>query len=175
MTAGTGLSMALICALPLAFLNSVMIACDPRIAFAGKRLRNLGPNGLPQFIKVFCGDMREGGPITVTHRDITRYFMTIPEAARLVITAGALAQGGEILSGRKAKNSLTKHIDNSIIVTPTRNASPKAQFMSYECLEIPGEELSAFSIIEKEIEWLESTGKIVWPPQRPGGAAYERA
>lgn len=57
MTAGTGLSRALICALPLVFLNSVMIAGDPRIAYAGKRLRKLGPNGLPQFIKVFCGDI----------------------------------------------------------------------------------------------------------------------
>ena len=40
--------------------------------------------------------MKEGGPITLTHRDITRYFMNIPEASRLVITAGALAKGREI-------------------------------------------------------------------------------
>lgn len=62
--------------------------------------------------------------------------------------------------------------DNSIIVTPTTNVGPKAQFMAYECLEIPGEESSAFSIIEKEIEWLASTGKIVWPRQRSDEAAY---
>ena len=40
--------------------------------------------------------LREGGPITITHKDITRYFMTIPEASKLVITAGAVAKGGEI-------------------------------------------------------------------------------
>ena len=39
---------------------------------------------------------RNGGPITVTHRDIIRYFMTIPEAAELVIQAGSMAQGGDV-------------------------------------------------------------------------------
>jgi FlaA1/EpsC-like NDP-sugar epimerase len=44
----------------------------------------------------FQQQILNGGPVTLTHRDITRYFMTIPEAAQLVIQAGSMAQGGEV-------------------------------------------------------------------------------
>lgn len=80
---------------PVLYGNAVNVASVNKTRFTIVRFGNvLGSSG--SVIPLFHKQIKAGGPLTVMHPKITRYFMTIPEAAQLVIQAGSMGQGGEV-------------------------------------------------------------------------------
>ncbi len=79
-------------------MAEMYISClqkESKTKFITTRFGNvLGSNG--SVIPLFKKQIEKGGPLTLTHKEITRYFMTIPEASRLVLEAGTMGKGGEI-------------------------------------------------------------------------------
>src|SRR5579863_6921994 len=80
-------------------------------------------------VPLFQNQIRRGGPVTVTHRDVIRYFMTIPEAAQLVVQAGSMAKGGDVFvldMGRPVRiDDLARRLVNLMGLTVRDASNPE--------------------------------------------------
>ena len=101
-------------------------------------------NSSGSVIPLFTKQIQEGGPITITHRDVTRFFMTIPEAANLVLQAGNLSDGGEVFILNMGEQIKIHDLATRLIHLSGRNISSDPDSDGIEIKEVglrPGEKL----------------------------------
>jgi FlaA1/EpsC-like NDP-sugar epimerase len=143
---------------------------SPHTRFITTRFGNvLGSNGsvIPRFVE----QIKEGGPITVTHPDIIRYFMTIPEACSLVLEASNLGKGGEIFvfdMGESVKikdmaeemirlSGLKPYIDIDIVYTGLRPGEKLHEELLYDKELVKpthNEKIKIGTVCEYDFEWV---------------------
>lgn len=146
----------------------------------------LGSSG--SVVPRFKQQIAAGGPVEVTHRDITRYFMTIPEAAELVIQAGAMAEGGEVylldmgepvrimdlartmirLSGRSVRDEENPGGDVAIVETGLRPGEKLYEELLIDAEAQPTAHARIFRAMEDHVAWerlepaLKQLDRLAW-------------
>ena len=120
--------------------------------FAMVRFGNvLGSSG--SVLPLFQSQIEAGGPVTVTHKEVTRFFMTIPEAARLVLLAGAYATGGDVFVLDMGKPQKIIDIAKQMITLSGRTVKDRETGVGDISIEItglrPGEKLYEELLIDK--------------------------
>lgn len=150
---------------------------ESRTVFSSVRFGNvLSSSG--SVVPRFQTQINAGGPVTLTHREVTRYFMTIPEAAQLVMQAGAMAKGGEVFVLDMGQPVLIMDLARSMIqlsgCTVRDDDNPDGDILIEEVGLRPGEKMYEELLIgdnpeptehsrimrarEKRLEWAELSG-----------------
>lgn len=138
----------------------------------------LGSSG--SVVPLFRSQIAAGGPVTVTHADITRYFMSIPEAAQLVLQAGAMAQGGEVflldmgepvriidlarrmieLSGSTVRDAENPHGDIEISVTGLRPGEKLYEELLIDDAALPTDHERVMRAHERMYAWSDIRSRL---------------
>lgn len=168
----------------LAEVNAAVVAQGGRApsaktTFSMVRFGNvLGSSG--SVVPLFREQIKNGGPVTLTHPEITRYFMTIPEAAQLVIQAGAMGQGGDVfvldmgqpvkiidlarrmveLSGLTVRDELNPSGDIELVVTGLRPGEKLYEELLIGDNPKPTQHPRIMKAHEQYLSWAQLEGKL---------------
>jgi len=139
---------------------TALAAEDSGLPFVSVRFGNvLGSRG--SVVPTFLGQIEQGEPLTVTHPEVTRYFMTIPEAVRLVVQAGAIGDPGEVMILDMGEPVKIIDIANQLIAS--LSPGTKIEFTGLR----PGEKMHEVLMSEAENGRTRQHPRIIHTPGRP--------